>query len=350
MNARQNPDLKERFKAVRLFCGEIWDLHSQGLPEFKPADARAQTMKSPQKVVWVYSKSANTNGEAHVGDMIILTSLVPLLRKYNIKLVCLSNPSLAPVFKDIADVIDVIPYTLSKAKVLERLADVTHVCPWADLLRRLQKAKPMVPLGPPPYIEADSKLATALRSDYAQSNRPLIGVVWRTSLIGRNPARDSNLTEWARIFTGCDADFISLQYGDMQVTVADLHQLKKETGINLPHDDRIDTIGDLPAYAAQIKACDAVVTIDCSTVFLSGAQGVRTLTLVPTDASFRWGESRGPCTYYPNNWLYRQESEGRWHGPLAAVSRDIATITPKAPAQPPSAHLESTSPLQTLAA
>lgn len=265
------------------------------------------------------------NGEAHVGDVLILTELAPLLRARNTRLIVLSNPSLAPLLHELADVIEVIPYTLSRKAVLQRLQAATHVCPWADFYRRLRKAAATVPVAQA-HIKPDATKARQLRADY-QSNheRPLVGLVWRTSLIGRNPARDSALEDWVPVLTR-NADFISLQYGAIDGIKADLLQLKRATGLNLWHDERICAIGQLPDYAAQIAACDAVVTIDCSTVFLSGALGQRTCTLIPVQASFRWGQSDGPCTYYPHNWLYRQHQPEVWQGPLRRVAADLTPL------------------------
>lgn len=321
MPVMQTKELKKRFQQVRKLCDAVWKKRHKKVPEFTLAAARHQARRLEPCNIWVHSK----NGEAHVGDVAIMPRLVPFLRKHNIKITCISNGSLAPLLWNARDVFTVIPYTIPKKNLMRRLKRVTHHSNWSNLLRRIEKLSPDLLLKEPPYLRADPDLAAQFRRDYASGvEKPLVGVVWRTSLIGRNPARDSLLPEWKDVIKNLPAKFVSLQYGAIEETKKDLFEARQAGGFDLLLDERVDAIADLPAYAAQIAACDFVATVDCSTVFLSGGLGRKTLTLIPTDSSFRWEGTGEECPFFPNNRLFRQTAPGQWGEPLAAIKTYLA--------------------------
>jgi hypothetical protein len=71
--------------------------------------------------------------------------------------------------------------------------------------------------------------------------------------------------------------------------------------------------GDNPLDDARVmRALDLVISVDTMTAHLAGALGVKTWTLLPDDADWRWMLDRHDSPWYPTMRLFRQPAPGRW--------------------------------------
>jgi hypothetical protein len=71
--------------------------------------------------------------------------------------------------------------------------------------------------------------------------------------------------------------------------------------------------GDNPLDDARVmRALDLVISVDTMTAHLAGALGVKTWTLLPYDADWRWMLDRHDSPWYPTMRLFRQPAPGRW--------------------------------------
>src|ERR1043165_7466618 len=71
--------------------------------------------------------------------------------------------------------------------------------------------------------------------------------------------------------------------------------------------------GDNPLDDARVmRALDLVISVDTMTAHLAGALGVKTWTLLPYDADWRWMLDRRDTPWYPTMRLFRQPVAGRW--------------------------------------
>ena len=71
--------------------------------------------------------------------------------------------------------------------------------------------------------------------------------------------------------------------------------------------------GDNPFDDARLmRALDLVISVDTMTAHLAGALGVKTWTLLPHDADWRWMCERSDSPWYPTMRLFRQPAPGRW--------------------------------------
>ncbi len=99
---------------------------------------------------------------------------------------------------------------------------------------------------------------------------------------------------------------------------------------------RQEYVGDLPALrsavpsgadvlttAAAIAALDAVVTVDTMVAHLAGALGREAYLLLKRDCDWRWMAGCRDSPWYPTMRLYRQDSDGDWHAPLARLRADL---------------------------
>ena len=110
-----------------------------------------------------------------------------------------------------------------------------------------------------------------------------------------------------------------------QVPGVEWHVLQREP-VAAGWDGRLGVIsgGDNPLDDARImRALDLVISVDTMTAHLAGALGVKTWTLLPHDADWRWLLDRRDTPWYPTMRLFRQPSPDRWDLVLDQVIRKL---------------------------
>ncbi len=187
--------------------------------------------------------------------------------------------------------------------------------------------------GPPPcrrpVLRADPAQANRLRASYKTDDRPVIGIAWRTSNAKNGRARSIAPSLWAPLLRTLPARFISLQYGDTSGELAEA----ATAGLEVLQDPAVDQMRDLDAFAAQIAALDAVLTIDNSTAHFAGALDRPTWVLLPTPADWRWRSHGSTTPWYRSVRLHRRAGGESWTEPLArAIGEIAAAADPNHPA------------------
>lgn len=172
-------------------------------------------------------------------------------------------------------------------------------------------------------LKADSATIDALRMKYRKAGKPLIGISWGSSAYAKEVPP---LEEWARFIKNADAQFVSLQYGQIEPEIA---HLEKQSGKTIIRDESVDQLMDMDRFAAQIAALDAVVTISNTGAHLAGALGVPMIVL--NDDNFRrvWPVGTEQVPHYPAASV--MQKAGR---PWNAVMDDVATRLQKIISRP----------------
>jgi hypothetical protein len=88
----------------------------------------------------------------------------------------------------------------------------------------------------------------------------------------------------------------------------------------------VPEIRDVIDEAAALQALDLLITVDTLSAHLAGALGVRTWTLIPAQADWRWMESREDSPWYPTMRLFRQQHPGDWLDVLDRVAVKLRTL------------------------
>jgi tetratricopeptide (TPR) repeat protein len=76
--------------------------------------------------------------------------------------------------------------------------------------------------------------------------------------------------------------------------------------------DRIDALNDIEGLAALAAQCDAIVSIDNSTLHLAGAMGFKPCALIPRLPNWRWLLQTTRSPWYPSMELLRQGMPFDW--------------------------------------
>ena len=155
--------------------------------------------------------------------------------------------------------------------------------------------------------------------DLAGFERPTcVGIVWAGSAAhGNDHNRSFPASMLPSLLDVPNVSWLSLQMGPRR---ADLDTLPAETRGRVM--DASEGLRDFSDTARVLSGCDVIVTVDTSVAHLAGALGVRTLTMLPHVADWRWGEGSSESAWYRSVRLVRQPSRGDW----ASVTRAIRSL------------------------
>ena len=195
--------------------------------------------------------------------------------------------------------------------LLERLPGVDRwiafdeACPApphdADVeIMELAHALRLTPLEVPP-------LALAMPALRWASER-LVGLCWRAG--DWDAERSVPVASLLDALRRPGTRFVSLQRGTAAA------EARRPEFVN-PGDDSTDLV----RTARLIMGTERVVTVDTMVAHLSGTLAKPTWLLLKADADWRWGEAGTRSCWYPSVRLFRQELEGDWRAPLAAIRR-----------------------------
>ena len=99
--------------------------------------------------------------------------------------------------------------------------------------------------------------------------------------------------------------------------------MEERNGIDIIHDDSVDQMADLDAFAAQVAAMDAVVTISNTTAHMAGGLGVKTLLMLDSVPIWYWQLDRPDSLWYSPLKLYRQNRPSDWADVIDRVAEKI---------------------------
>lgn len=128
------------------------------------------------------------------------------------------------------------------------------------------------------------------------------------------------LADLAPVLRVQGARFLSLQYGDCQAERLDFQNAE---GLELIDDPTIDAMVDFDDHAAQVAACDLVVSISTTTVHLAGSLGVPAWVMLEALPDRRWLLGRADSPWYRSVSLNRQSERGNWSTVVAKIAEDL---------------------------
>jgi len=147
----------------------------------------------------------------------------------------------------------------------------------------------------------------------AKGNRLNIGLSW----LSMNPERG--------VFRSIPLDLLLKDLSPERHRLINLQYLAPESEIQKCRSRGFDCVADIDCFqniedmTYAIAQCDAIVTIDNSTLHLAGSLGTRTLALLPRESNWRWQWDSRSTYWYPTVELLRQDNAGDWSVPLEGL-------------------------------
>ncbi len=265
--------------------------------------------------------------EQGIGDEIMFASLLPWASSLAKQILVQTDERLIPLFKRsfpeytfFAKGVPVGDHAFDFHMPMGQLAEM--FCQSLDAFQSIR----------PCYLISDKIRRDQIKSRIPQNGKPTIGISWRSKNDKKGLARSISATDLVGAlsfngFGGMDVNrfnFINLQYASTQ---EEINLVRDALGIDLIGFNDIDNYLDIDGLAALIDACDAVVSIDNSTVHLAGALGKTALVLLPFSSDWRWGLNVSESYWYPSVRLYRQTNAGEWAGPLLQLQADLPGLS-----------------------
>jgi tetratricopeptide (TPR) repeat protein len=175
------------------------------------------------------------------------------------------------------------------------------------------------------FLVADPGLKSELRKRYEAlfPGKRLIGISWRSGNRDSAAMRSLELPYWKPLFDMQDCAFISLQYGDL---TRDLEELQAQLGDKVYWDQKVNPMGDMDPFTAQISAMDMVISVDNSTIHFAGGLGKPCWAMLPLNSDWRWQTDRSDTVWYDSLELFRPDKEGGWDGLVERVAERLAKL------------------------
>lgn len=261
-------------------------------------------------------KSANgrppliaVHGEEGIGDEIMFASCLPDLIAMGADVVVEPHPRLGNLFKR----------SFPKAHVFG-----THKTDGSEWIKDLGIPDFKIALGSlplffrnsdaefpgKPYLVPDPEMVAICRQKlgFLAKGKPNIGITWQGGIeTTRFDARSFHPSLYKPLFGTIDANWISLQYD--QTAEACAKRAEEDTGVKLHHwHDWVGMKANVDRTASLISTLDLVITVCQTAVHISGALGVPTLVLTPSQPNWRYGNVKAETMpWYSSVRLLRQE-------------------------------------------
>jgi tetratricopeptide (TPR) repeat protein len=259
-------------------------------------------------------------GAQGIGDQILHAGMIPELAALADQVVLEVEPRLVPLFARSFPNVQVIG--LAQEPYAGRVD--AHV-PLGGLGRFLRPTLEAFPRRERGYLVPDEGRAKVLRNRLTADRRALVGLSWISMNAEFGRLRSAPLRDFESLLRLPGCRFVDLQYGDTQ---AERAAVESATGVRVERLNDVDNTNDIDGLAALICACDAVVTIDNTTVHLAGALGRPTWVLVPHGHAriWYWFDGRDDSLWYPRVRVRRQLKAQSWAETISGVAAEVAGL------------------------
>lgn len=254
--------------------------------------------------------------EQGVGDEIMFANAIPDVVAAGARLVIECNERFVPIFERSFPGA-VVCARRDPANSAISAAGIDYQISMASLCLHYRRDSAAFSAAPGAYLIADEGLRDACRVRYDGWGDGLkIGLSWRSGNPVVGTERSAPIELWDGILCQPDCVLVSLQYGDVTGDIADV---QNRLGIEIHVDDDIDPLASMDDWLAQVAAMDLVISVDNSTVQVSGSLGVPTWTLLSYVPEWRWLAAGSHNPWHPHMQVFRQSRLGDWAPVFNAV-------------------------------
>lgn len=264
-------------------------------------------------------------GEQGVGDEILFGSMLPALANQRGRIVVECDSRFVPLFGRSFPAMEFVGRENPPAAELQE-TDFDFQCAVGDLGGFFRNGLSDFP-AKGGFLRPDPALTAALHDRYRglADGRRVIGISWRSKADRLGLVKSTRLVDWGPLLKRSDILFVDLQYGN---TRSERDEATDAHGGSLLHDDTVDPLADLDAFAAQVGALDGVITTSNATAHFAGGLGVETQLLLQSniwDLPWYWSQKVDRVPWYPSIRILRQEPAERWPSVVARASSALAS-------------------------
>jgi tetratricopeptide (TPR) repeat protein len=225
------------------------------------------------------------HAERSMSEQLLFVGVLNDVAKESRRITLECEPALKPLLGENFPAVEFVARrSLDAAGITER--KIQLISSLGTLASRFRAAAQDFPTEGRSYLSANKARTAELRADYAAtySGRRLIGLCWR-----HHAASEPGLpllADWLPLIDRPDLGVIALHPDRVE---AELSKFATETGRDLIHDRRIDFSESLADYAAQIAACDIVISVGDVTAVMAAALGRPVIKLRQPVDRWWWG-------------------------------------------------------------
>ena len=297
-----------------------WEEHEW---RWKCRDFDSEFRKFPYQV-WngedIKGKKILVWSEQGIGDEIMFLSPLKQLISDGATVVLECSDKLVNIFSRSLPDVTVVPRTMPPKKDT-LMSDIEFQLPLASLSRFYRNSSESFSSNSGEYLFPKTSLVAQLNQRYRDlGDGPLVGICWRSGNLKVGTERSIPLKLWKEILIKRPCRFLSLQYGDSR---SDTSIFKNNSDIHIYVDEKVNPLEDAESWFAQIAVVDLVISVDNSTIQVSGSQGVPTWTLVNFNPEWRFGLRGEKNDWHPSIKVYRQHEEGDWESVISKVADDF---------------------------
>jgi tetratricopeptide (TPR) repeat protein len=271
------------------------------------------------------NKTIIIHAEQGIGDEIMFSSCIPDIYQKSGTLILDCEPRLAPIFRR------------SFPGVLVHGGRQDEDISW---INEYPPADYQLPLGSlPGFFRVDMNsfpqrmgflAADPGKLDYWRTQLSLlpntisVGVSWKGGGTPKSQKKRSITLELFKdIFSVPGINYINLQYGDYE---QELQTFSRKHNLKLHSFSTINPLVNMDNFAALISALDLVISVDNSTLHLSGALGKYSIGLLPYSPDWRWLLNGDVTPWYSSVRLLRQPAQGMWQPVLVQAKEELLSI------------------------
>ncbi len=267
------------------------------------AKGLSETLTRFNKPIWqgenISTKKILVWSEQGIGDEILFSSLIPNLKELSAHCILEANPRLVPLFNRSFPSVKVVEFDRDQDNGSNYTEFDFHL-PTGDLPKLLWQKMGGIKTAPN-YLLADSEKKAEYRKRYKTRGKHLIGLSWASS-----PPKGIPLSSFSPIFKLPNITFVNLQYGEHSEEIL---ACKKRYNIDMISDPEVDPLISMENHAAQVAAMDAVVSIQNTTIYVSGGLGIQTFAILPPIPDWRWLGKTDKSPWHNSVNLYPRTSE-----------------------------------------
>ncbi|MES1158902.1 MAG: tetratricopeptide repeat protein [Terricaulis silvestris] len=249
--------------------------------------------------------------EQGLGEELAFASLLPLAAERTPRVALECDMRLVPLFRRSFPMLERVQGDNAP------IADIEAQCALPSLPHAMALSE-SAPRGK--YLQEDQARSARLRARYREraAGKPIIGVAWFSNNKTIGAGKSAPLSDWGALLRQ-PVLFVNLQYGNHDAEVA---AACAQFGCDILTDPEIDQLKDVDAFAAQVAAMDAVVSVSNSTVHMAGALGVRCLVLAPAPPALLWfwGREGGDTLWYDSVKAVRRAAGEGWPEQIARAA------------------------------